>query len=149
MAEKRQKTISLLLKNEGKTAVKIELFDAQEWAGLSGAGPGLYRVRVNGKWYCLQGKQYTFLTLDGVSKLFGHEISIAMGSNSHSEEMPVVPVGASVRVPNGRHCGSKTLFDVTRTSTEPLQGIDGRWYVGVIMIGRGTVLVPVDTIEVR
>jgi hypothetical protein len=141
--------ISLLLKNGSKTDVKIELFDSREWSEARGSGPGLYRARVNGKWYCLQDNQYTFLTLEGVSKLFGHEISNAIGPNSCSGEIPVVPVGTSVRVPNGRLCGSKPLFDVTRTKTDPLQGIDGRWYVGVFMIGRGTVLVPVDTIEVR
>lgn len=149
--EKRKKTMSILLKNESKTATKIELFPAEQWAGEPNAAPrDLFRLRIDGCWYNQGDAKYTFLSLIGVAKALERLLGDNLGVKTYSVPPRVeIPYGTPVRVPNGNTLGGKPMYDLTRTATEPILGFDGRWHVGVILIGQGAVMMPVDEMEVQ
>ena len=66
MAEPRKKTHSILLSISGRM-VSLELFDACLWPDQN-TTEGLFRVRIEGKWYSPNGK-YTFLSFSAVGGL--------------------------------------------------------------------------------
>lgn len=66
MAEERVKTGTILLSVNSKK-ITLELFPADAWPAQN-TGDDLYRVRIDGRWYCALGK-YTFLTLAAVGEL--------------------------------------------------------------------------------
>ncbi|WP_237559935.1 hypothetical protein [Desulfohalovibrio reitneri] len=41
----------------------------------------------------------------------------------------------------------QTRYEITRTASEPIQGMDGRWYVAVLLVGAGITHVPVDEMQ--
>lgn len=149
--EKRKKNMSILLKNESKTAMKIELFPAEQWAGeSSGASRGLFRLRIDGCWYNQGDSKYTFLSLIGVAKTLERLLGDNLGIKTNLIPPRVeITYGTPVRIPNGNTLGGKPMYDLTRTATEPILGFDGRWHVGVILIGKGAVMMPVDEMEVQ
>jgi len=54
MAERRKPTRVMLLKKQGKRAVKLELYPAKLWSAKFfriQKRAGRFRIRVNGKWY--------------------------------------------------------------------------------------------------
>lgn len=151
MSEKRKQCISLCLKADGKTSVKIELFPSDQWPDVEGSAPGLYRIRTNDAWYCPDDQKYTFLTLDAVTKIFSEEVSKDLGGDcSQNAEECTIKSGAPVRMFTGEMIGDKKIYTLSRVATDPpIKGYDGRWYVGVILFGKGARLVPVDTLEVQ
>jgi len=144
VAEKRKALQSILLNNGRKTPLKIELFCATQWPGASGARVGLLRIRVNRKWLCPSGK-YTFFNAQGVAALL--TALVAGVDPLEICEPPDLPRSSPVRVPTGTVLSGQPLYDKTRTNTEPLLGIDGRWHVSVTLVGRGTFHTPVDELE--
>jgi hypothetical protein len=139
---------SVLLRNEGKTDVKIELFFAESWPQAAGAGPGLYRLRIDGQWFIQGGEKYTFLAQDGVARLLASELFAGADPQCLVEGVADLPAGTPVRVPTGEHLQGSPLYNLSRTATPTIQGIDGRWYVGVILVGKGTVMVAVDALRI-
>ncbi|MBU1002773.1 MAG: hypothetical protein KKE73_09645 [Proteobacteria bacterium] len=131
---------TIMLKNDGRTAIKIELFCASSWPGSSGARRGLVRLRVDRRWF-QAGTKYTFFNADGVALLMG---AILAGKGLELAQAPDLPRGSRVRVPNGNAVAGQPLYDKTRTVADPIMGIDGRWYVPVTLFGQGTFHVPVD-----
>ena len=148
MTEKRSKNMSILLKNESKTATKIDLFSSTEWPDAPDARPDLYRLRINGKWFCPGDEKYTFMTLEGITAATMRILADCMDQPHPCQARPNIGNGTPVRVPRRKLAG-QTMFDLTRCATEPIQGIDGRWYAGVILIGKGTEMMSVDNIEVQ
>lgn len=149
MAEKRKKSMSILLLTSRKTEAKIDLFPASEWPDAPGVAPGLYRVRIDRKWVGFNGEKYSFMTLGAVMDHVELASMQVLGC-SVAESGPLRPditIGTPVRVRAGSVAG-EPVWDLTRAATEPIQGIDGRWYVGVVMIGKGTEMVAVDTLRV-
>lgn len=51
MSELRKPCFVFLLKNTGKKAKKLELFESKLWDKQSWIKPNGYRLRVNGKWF--------------------------------------------------------------------------------------------------
>jgi hypothetical protein len=139
MASERNPDYSVLLKKEGKTKSKIELFFPLEMGER-------YRVRVNGRWH--QPGRDSHVSPREVDDLIAAELGEITRAPA-PEPKPDIRKHTSVRVANGKTVGGERLYDVTRTSTDPFQGYDGRWYVGVIMLGEGVVMVPVEDVEVR
>lgn len=153
MAEHRTKSASILLDIGRKRRIPLDLFPAEQWPGVAGAEPGLYRVRVAGRWHAPSGK-YTFLNLGGVMALAGRllagELAPGQGGITSSEPSrpPKMPRGTPVRVANGHVLEDGTrLRDLTRTASEPILAHDGRWMVAVLMPGRGIVHVPCSDCE--
>ncbi len=146
--EKRKKEMSILLLTKRKTDAKIDLFSASEWPDVPGASPDLFRLRVDGRWFCRDGEKYTFLSLEGVSNELRRLIGEQLGHERQCFERPNIASGHPVRVPKGKLAG-EVLYDLSRAATPPIQGIDGRWYIGVILIGQGTVMLPVDAIDIQ
>ncbi len=148
MTEKRSKTMSVLLKNESKAAVKIELFPSGEWSATHGVGRDLFRLRINGRWSCNNGEKYSFLTLDGAMNEVCSLITDYLDHPHPCQQKPMIKSGTPVRVPVGEVAG-QTIYERTFAATPPIKCIDGRWYVGVIMFGKGTKMIPVDSMEIQ
>lgn len=143
MADPRKATRTIVLKDERRQTVKIEMFCATMWPDAPGARPGLVRLRVDGKWFYDGVRRYTFFNVQGVTTLVG-AILAGKGMELSQPSRPELPRGSTVSVPNGKVLAGQLLYDRTRTASEPIIGIDGRWYVAVTMYGRGTIHVPVD-----
>ena len=139
MASERNPDYSVLLKKEGKTKSKIEFFFPPKTGERC-------RARVNGRWH--QPGQGSSISPREVQDLIIEELR-EMTEAPAPEPKPDIRKHTSVRVANGKVLDGKRQFDVTRTSTDPIQGYDGRWYVGVILLGEGVVMVPVEDVEVR
>jgi hypothetical protein len=140
MSERRNKALSILLNKRGKTAVKIELYPAEQWPEQGGT-EGHYRLRVGGRWH--GGKKFTFYSLAGLLARLDKDLRQALGLGRKRQPCPDLPRGTAVRVPNGNQVGDQPLYDVTRTATLPFQGVDGQWYVVVALWGKGHIHVPV------
>ena len=124
MAEKRKHEASILLRREGET-VRIELFPATEWAGQPGAGQGKYRVRVDGKWLAHDGK-YRFLRPRAVAELIG-----GLLGGKTLPPRPDWPPGTRLSVPTGKTVGMHPVLTQAAVMCEPIQALDGEWYVMV------------------
>lgn len=143
MSEKRRPVVSVLLKNQGKTSRKIEVFDASEW-GKSG-----YRLRLDGCWqddrkvHCADAGVLTQALSTELARLLGQDVP-------EPTPKPKIPQGTVVSVPCGHRCPVLgELRDVTRTATDPIRGDDGVWYVAVTIAGQGRKFVPVGELERR
>jgi hypothetical protein len=146
MAERRTAEFSLLLLTGRKTKLKIDVFDAAQWK--QGA-KGLYRARLNGRWYAAPKQRFSFKTIAGIGEYFAGHVARMVEGEDAKPKRPNIPVGTSVRVFNGAVVDGQRQYDVTRTATDPIQCVDGRWYVAVVMLGRGMEMRPVDEMEVR
>jgi len=74
MAEKRKPTYTLLLKKEGNTkSNKLELFDSELFVKYRNKN-GVWRLRVNGKWFPANRKEPVFYTGVEVRKMFFKQI---------------------------------------------------------------------------
>ena len=143
MAEKRQKTHTVLLTINGKNTL-VETFAADLWPNEN-TGEGLYRVRVNGKWHCPVGK-YSFLPLSAVGAFC---TSLLAGGEVAEPPRPPrwIKKGMEVRVDFGECMGGlpmKTYLAVVADG--PQFGPDGRWYVDCRIYTVGRRFVPVDDI---
>ena len=145
--EKRKKCLSILLLTSRKTEVKIDLYSASEWPDVSGSGPDLFRIMVDGKWQGFADENYSFMTLDAAMDYVELNAASILGCENIIPLKPEIGPGTSVRVPS-RVLDGEQMYDLTKCVTSPLQWRDGRWYAGVIIIGRGTELKRVDEMEI-
>ena len=81
-----------------------------------------------------------YLDMVQIAALVG---ALAQGGDLTLAPPPDIPHGTSVSAPNGRAWGGVVWRDVTRTVTPVIRGHDGQWYVGVMILGQGTVFAPV------
>jgi hypothetical protein len=149
MSEKRQKEMSFAFKSEGKTRINLELFPSTKWVDQPRSGEQYFRVRINGKWFCRPNEQYSFLTFEEIFKIFKAESSPFFGSCEEGiffSTPPKIESGTPVKIPIGKGSDGTVLYELTRAATDPIQGIDGRWYVGAIAIGKGTVMFAVENL---
>jgi len=76
MSEKRKPTYTLLLKKEGNTkSDKLELFDKFLYPEFKNRG-GVWRLRVNGKWFPANAKEPRFFTGTEVRNMFFRQIML-------------------------------------------------------------------------
>lgn len=141
MTDNRKFTASVCVKS-GTTRARIELADAARHGGPAGR----YRVRVDRRWHCQGDGAAAWLSAADVGALVA---SLLESGETPEDAPPVLPRGSCVSVPNGRDIAGQPLRDITRTATEPVRGYDGRWLVGVVLMGRGTVMVPVEDCQPR
>jgi len=74
MSEKRKPSYTLLLKKEGNTKYdKLELFDRRLYKKYSYKN-GVWRLRVNGKWFPPNKREPHFFTGEEVRKMFFKQI---------------------------------------------------------------------------
>lgn len=123
MSDNRAKLCSILLKKPGKTTL-ISLHNFASFSGQS-EDAGLYRVRIDGCWYCPDGK-YTALGPDAVAALVRDWLT--------GDSLTPRPEGLDkpVRVyahwdPDGDDPGCGRAW----TKTPPHLGIDGRWWIWI------------------
>lgn len=122
--------------------LRIELAQASDWGGPE----GLYRMRVSRRWLDDPSGGPRFLGLYAVA----HEVAkLALGQEDILPARPDLPRGSVVSAPNGRHLAGETQRDVTRTTTEPFRGFDGRWWVGVAIYGQGQIMLAVDDLVIK
>ena len=127
MAEKRKKSHAILLTIGGKP-VSVELFDALLWPEKSST-EGLFRVRIDGKWYCPAGK-YSFLTLTAVGDLVAQLLS---EDNPLVESArPALTMRQRVKVHYGDCVGGLPMQSrVVTVQSPPWRCVDGRWHIFV------------------
>lgn len=126
MSEKRQKSTTILLRNQGKT-VRLELFPATAWGGPGGS----YRLRLDGCWHGPGGDKYQFFTSAG---LMGVLFRLVTGREP-LQDAPNPPYrsGDRVVVPTGRvGLDGTPLYERTFLCGAPILGIDGRWWAPVV-----------------
>ncbi len=124
MSEKRKKTTTILLRNQGK-AVKLELFPAPEWGGPADA----YRVRLDGAWYSPGGDKYQFFESLGLACVVARLVA---GLPPLSEAAPFRR-GDRVSVPTGRiGPDGEPTYEGTFLAGSPILAIDGRWWAPVV-----------------
>lgn len=126
MSEKRKKTASFCLKTGTGETVKVELFDAEQWADGSG---GLVRLRVNGRWHNASDGRPLYLNAAGVAAFIQKQLS---GVMPDAAPRPNIRAGQPVGLPcapydkDGFAWGS----EMGRIESEnTIMGIDGLWYV--------------------
>ena len=137
--EKREIALTVSLIMDGKQQMRFDLRPGEQWKGGTPGSYRLYRDRcvpVDGP-----DGEPLFVTLD---RAFALMAGMLCGGVHAAPPCPDLPTGTGVSVPNGRMLGDMALRDVTRTTTPPILGHDGRWHVGVLMWGCGTRFVPVD-----
>ncbi|MFV0420856.1 hypothetical protein [Oleidesulfovibrio sp.] len=138
MAEQRQFSHSICVKIDAKTEAKLELFPAEQWAdGVAGA----YRVRLNRKWV-RNGAARQYLTPERIGLLVAE---LLKGALLDEGIVPNLPVGSQMRV--RRDPADPYSYQRVYTRTEPFRGWDGLWYVLVHVYGRGTDMVPINSLE--
>jgi hypothetical protein len=134
MAEKRTFSCSICVKINAKTVAKFECFPAEQWPKGT---PGLFRIRRNRAWL---GDERRFLPPERIGQAVAEA---CFGPAAAPQPRPELPRRSWVRAPNA---GPDADYDRTRTLTEPIQAMDGRWYVAVTLYGTGMVMVPVDSL---
>lgn len=142
MAEKRQAWKTVCVWFRAKQEFRFELFASEQWPD---GAPGRYRVRLDRRW--LDGADGGRLYLDaaGIGALLAERLG---GPKLAEEAAPDLRPGQPVRVLNGRTAeGVGPLFDLTRVASAPIRGFDGRWYVAVVLMGRGLVHVPACDVQ--
>lgn len=124
-------TISIRLRMPMRK-VKIELYPTLESTR--------YRVFINRRWY--------------KSELSREQVGIMLSQLVQGAEVPksppVIPIGTRVLAPNGHFTSDgKNFYDKTWIQSEPIQRYDGKWCIGVTIVGRkGIVLIPIDEIKI-
>ncbi|XPV77664.1 MAG: hypothetical protein ACNI27_07035 [Desulfovibrio sp.] len=142
--EKRKRTATALLQIQSKKSCKIEIFDAEQWPAKGGKS-GLFRVRIDGKWYSVK-EQYCFFTPDAIGRLL--IAGLIPTTNEEDFCLPDLPNGTAVSYPTGKMFCSKPVYTKSRTRGEPIRLFDGRWYVFVYDYeSRDRKLVPVDDLK--
>lgn len=118
---KQKKIAHILCHTLQKVGPKIEIYPAEQW-NKTEAKEGLYRLRIDRKWYCSNGRKYTFLTPEELGQVIVAHIGI---NAPEAEAKPIFKHGqrVSVRGPN-----SWTMGIIGST---PIQGPDGHWRVWV------------------
>lgn len=147
MAEKRIFTRTLCAKTGAKTVAKIEMFPAEQWAESAqeaAALAGRFRLRVNRRWLDLPEGGMAFLDARQIGM---QAAALALGEIPALEAAPDLPRGSAVSAPTGRMIYGECETNGTRTVTEPIRGYDGRWYVAVLLWGKGTVFARVDELR--
>ena len=143
MAEKRKFESVICVKIGAKIRFKIELSPAEQWLK---SAQGRYRLRVNRRWHNAPDGARAYLDMVQVAALVG---SLASGGELKLPPKPNLPAKSRVSVPNGKVLGDQILYDSAWTCTEPILGHDGIWYVGVYMLDRGNIMVPVHTLKIH
>lgn len=108
-----------MLKFRGKTAMKIELFPAEQWGSHPDADEGLFRLRRDGQWVAVNGR-HTFFT-PGAAFAFMAREALGHGTQEAGREEKIRR-GARVRVSSLDPDVSLQGFAASR----PFVGMDGR-----------------------
>lgn len=123
MSDKHKKSISILLKKQGKTT-QILLYNFAHFSGQS-EDAGLYRVRIDGCWYCPDGK-YTALSGDAVAELVRGWLTD--GNPAPRPEGLDKPARVFAHWESD---GDDPGCGMVWTRTPPHLGADGRWWIWV------------------
>lgn len=126
MSEKRRKSTTILLRNQGKT-VKLELFPAAQWGGPADA----CRVRLDGCWHSPGGNRHEYFSPAGV---MGVLFCLVAGREPLQDAPhPRYRRGDRVSVPTGRRGpDGEPTYEGTFLAGVPILGIDGRWWAPVV-----------------
>jgi hypothetical protein len=126
MSEKRRKSTTILLRNQGNT-VKLELFSAAQWGGPADT----WRLRLDGCWHGPGGERHEFFTPAG---LMGLLFRLVTGREPLQDaQNPRFRRRDRVAVPTGRFgLDGKPLYERTFLAGAPILGIDGRWWAPVV-----------------
>ncbi|AGW14112.1 hypothetical protein DGI_2360 [Megalodesulfovibrio gigas DSM 1382 = ATCC 19364] len=144
MSDHRRPASSWMLRKQGKRAVKVECFNAQDFDDAAdGALPGLFRLRIDGVWYRAQGEQYTFLSPEGVWRVLERH---AFEEQAELHRPPPLVKGDHVRAWLGERDGVP-VNERCVLASNPMQDEHGRWHVLVFTYRLGRVLLPVQQVS--
>ncbi|SNR95670.1 hypothetical protein SAMN04488503_2022 [Humidesulfovibrio mexicanus] len=157
MGEKREKTDAILLRIRGTTRI-YELYPAVQWPDQDEADEGLYRVREcryeanrkRGRWLCIGGRKFTFMTLEAIFRHLRHEAAEAGYLDRLTAPAPPLREGMLVRWLPGNmreiSTGTEPRCYRARLLSDPILWPDGQWRV-VIGTSRSGGLVCCDEIQ--
>lgn len=128
--EKRVNSKSILLRFGSKAPGRLlELFDATQWPDKPEADAGLYRVRIDGRWWMPGGKKYVFVTRQGLARLLEQELAAPGVLAAYEQRKPELRKGDRCRwSPDDPE---KPDMRCTLHS-EPVMWLDGIWRVLIV-----------------
>jgi hypothetical protein len=144
MAERRQKSGSILLRigSNARKGIALELFPAEQWTDQAEADTGLYRVRIDDRWVCVGGRQYTFFTPRGLAELLAQELTTPGTLEALERPAPALRRGDRVR-----WRGPDDVMEQTRLMSDPVLWLDGQWRVWITFYKYGPMLVCCDELK--
>lgn len=99
MSEKRKKMASFCLKTVASETVKVELFDAEQWAD---GRRGMVRLRVNGRWWIGADGETMYFNAAGVAAFVQR---LLYGTLPEAAPRPSLRVGSLWACPAPRMTG--------------------------------------------
>lgn len=140
MAEQRERLGLVLLKlgskRRGRSDRSIEVFSSTDWPDAPGAGHGLYRLRMAGRWVNAGGQTHTFFTPEQLGQLLSGELTKPGMLGSMESGMPNLRKGQYVRVyPDPANSTDTNGCLRTMARSDPFQTIDGQWKIFVATLG--------------
>lgn len=124
----------------GAQRVKLELSPAE----LHGGAEGLFRVRVGRRWHDHQDGGPLYFDRSGLA-----EFVAALVFDEQLPPLPEAPVlPRNTRVSAKFWHNDSPHWEAVWTSTPPIRGHDGRFYVGVMTYEAGFIFVPVDDVTI-
>jgi hypothetical protein len=140
--EKREYSMSVLLRMGSKKELRLlELFDASLWPDKPEADAGLYRVRIDGKWWMPGRKKYAFVTRQAMAALLAQELSAPGALDAYEQRMPALRKGDRCRWrPDDVECGCVQVS----LMSDPVLWVDGIWRVLIVDRDAGTRMVACD-----
>lgn len=112
--------------------MRCELSNAE----LYGGPPNHYRLRLNRRWLDAQDGKHLYFNEIGVAFWVARNVFGVL-------PCPVPKIKDKQRV-KVKTCDNK--YELTWTDTPPIQACDGRWYVAVLLFGKGKIFVPCDDV---
>lgn len=134
--DKRQFTVSISAKIENRRRM---LFEASP-APLYGGPDGLYRVRIDRRWYNSPDGEPLFFDSVRLMELIR---TVAFGVLEEPAPAPNIPPKARVSV--WSVVDGEKRYECGWTVTPPIRAFDGRWVIAVMLAGK-TVFMPVENI---
>lgn len=124
----------------GARRVKLELSPAE----LHGGAEGLFRVRVDRRWHDHQDGGPLFFDRSGLAELVA-----ALAFDAQLPALPEAPfLPRHTRVSVKFWHGDNPHWEGVWTSTPPIRGHDGQFYVGVMTLAAGFIFVPVNDVTI-
>lgn len=131
--EKRSYSASVLLRYGSKSMpVLVELFDATLWPDKPEADQGLYRVRIDGRWWMPGRKKYVFVTREAVGKLLAEQLAAPGALEAYEQRKPELRKGDRCRW---------SPDDLERPDmrcalhSDPVMWLDGIWRALIVATG--------------
>jgi hypothetical protein len=134
--KKRSYSASVLIRYGSKSEpVLVEMFDSTLWPDKPEADQGLYRVRIDGRWWMPGRKKYAFVTREAVGLLLAEQMAAPCALDGYDQRKPELRMGDRCRWrPDDLECGQIQV----RLQSDAVMWLDGVWRALIIDREYGT-----------